>query len=276
MTGFAPNGTRLVEHLGIGTVFQVALVLDQEGRELVCKRVAPGAKTACGDAPLERERDVLLAVKSPHLADLVAWGSDDRGGFVLQARARGTAVRQLIGEGVQPLNGTKWLDLARTSARALAALHSARDQRGELLFVHGDVSPDNLFFEEPGGATLIDLSNATFRDGREPVFVGAIGTVPYAAPEIVRGESAASAETDTYALAATLLAVAVGPLELPTTEASRLFEVGSRGISAERIEWRSDLPARARAAIAHALLFDRARRLASSRELADEFQNQVG
>ena len=106
------------------------------------------------------------------------------------------------------------------------------------------------------------------------MFVGARGTLPYVAPEIVRGEAGASAETDTYALAATLLAVAVGPLTQGTTEASRLLEVGSQGISAERIERRSDLPARARTAIARALRFDRASRLASSRELADEFQTK--
>src|ERR1051325_2060177 len=99
MTGFAPNGTRLVQHLGIGTVFEVAIVVDQEARELVCKRMAPRARIARGDAALERERDVLLAVKSPHLADLVAWGSDDRGGFVLEERAPGLAVRQLLAEG---------------------------------------------------------------------------------------------------------------------------------------------------------------------------------
>jgi serine/threonine protein kinase len=238
--------------------------------------VAQRTKIACGDAALDRERDVLLAAKSPHLVHLVGWGSDDRGGFLLEAPAPGVALRQLIGEKSPLLDGAKWLDLACASARALSTLHALRDDRGELLFVHGDVSPDNLFFEETGGAVFIDLSSATFRDGREPVFVGARGTLPYVAPEIVRREAGASAETDTYALAATLLAVAVGPLTQGTTEASRLLEVGSQGISAELIERRSDLPARARTAIARALRFDRASRLASSRELADEFQNKVG
>jgi len=274
--GFAPGGTTLVRRLGRGSVFEVAVVRDEHGRELVCKRSAPGSRSSVGDTALDRERDVLRATRSPHLVELVAYGSDDRGGFLLEAPARGAAVRSLIGEGDAPLDAARWLELARATSAALASLHALRDEGGDLGFVHGDVSPDNIFFE-PAAVTFIDLSSATFREAPEPVFRGDRGTLPYVAPEVARGEARASAETDTYALAATLLAAAVGPsITQATTEASRLLEVGTSGLRADRLDRRSDLPERMRSAIKRALRFERAGRLASSSELARELGNQVG
>ena len=171
----------------------------------------------------------------------------------------------------------RWIELARASSGALASLHALRDDDGNLAFVHGDISPDNVFFEAPAGVTFVDLSSATFRNATEPVFPNDRGTLPYVAPEIARSEVRSSPESDTYALAATLLAAAVGfALTDATTEASRLLEVGTSGVRADRIDGRSDLPERARSAIRGALLFDRALRLSSSRDLARELGNQVG
>ena len=162
-----------------------------------------------------------------------------------------------------------WIELARASAHALATLHAFRDGKGPLGFVHGDISPDNLFFEPPATVTFIDFSSASWREGREPPHAGDRGTVPYAAPELLRQETRATAECDTYALAATLLAVAVGPpLVRATEEAARLFEAATEGVLWKRIEERADLPAELRSALGEALQYEQARRLSSSRELA--------
>jgi serine/threonine-protein kinase len=276
LPGFAPAGTRLVELWGVGSVFEVGIVEDEGGRQLVCKRAA-GARGPLGDAAIERERDVLRAAKGPHLVELVDFGSDDRGAFVLETRAPGAALRSLISDGATPMDGASWLALARASSDALASLHALGDARGHLELVHGDVSPDNVFFDAPGAVTFVDWASATFRDAPDPVFPDDRGTLPYVAPEVARREIAASAESDTYALAATLLAAAVGPrLTLAATDASRLLEVGTSGVRSEHIERRSDLPARAREAIRRALHFDRGARLTSSRELSRELGNQVG
>ena len=276
MTSFAPSGTRLVEHLGVGSVFEVAIVRSETEQELVCKRVGPRARLAAGESALEREREILLAVRSDHLAKPVSWGSDDRGGFLLETRAAGGAVRRLLDEH-RPLGAAVFVELARASSEALASLHALRDAQGELSVVHGDVSPDNLFFAEPSTITFVDLSSATFRDAPAPVFPRDRGTLPYVAPELARGELAASAATDTYALAATLLAIALGQsIVRANTEASRLLEVATRGIDVMLVDRRPDLPFPARRALAQALAFDPAARLSSSRDLARAFQTQVG
>jgi len=276
MTSFAPSGTRLVEHLGVGSVFEVAIVRSGAEQELVCKRVAPRARLAAGESALDREQAILVAARSDHLARAVSWGSDERGGFLLETRAAGGAVRRLIDE-PRPVGAAAFIELARASSEALASLHALRDAKGNLSVVHGDISPDNLFFAEPSTITFIDLSSATFRDAPAPVFPRDRGTLPYVAPELARGEIAASAATDTYALAATLLAIALGRSIVGTnTEASRLLEVATQGIDMNLVDQRTDLPSPARRALAQALAFDPAARLTSSRELARAFQTQVG
>jgi hypothetical protein len=266
-TNFVPPGFRTLRRLGVGTVFEVARVLDAQGRDLICKRPVDARFAAACD----REREVLALRGGALFPQLVASGSDARGGFLVETIARGTALREFLG-GRAPPGAAEWLELARASTRALAEMHALADAQGPLRFVHGDISPDNLFFEPPATVTFIDFSSSTWRDAPDPAMAGDRGTVPYAAPELTRQEVRATPETDTYALAATLLAVAVGPpLVRATTEAGRLFETGSEGILWKRIDERSDLPAALRSALAEALQYDPAVRLASSRELAARF-----
>jgi serine/threonine protein kinase len=270
-TNFGPIGFDLVRRLGRGAAFEVAVVRDVHGRELICKRPA-SADTA--DA-VEREADLLRTLKGAAFPELVEAGTDRRGGFLVETRARGSAVRDLIADGRVLVGADRWVDLAQASARALAGLHALADDEGPFHFVHGDISPDNLFFEAPAMVTFVDFSSATWRRAPLPAFAGDRGTVPYAAPELVRQEGHATAESDTYALAATLLAVAVAPpLVHATSEAGRLYEAASEGILWKRIEERSDIPQSFRSALAEALQFEPGRRLSSARELAARFSSQ--
>jgi serine/threonine protein kinase len=264
-TNFVPSGFRLIEQLGVGTVFAVARVMDAHGRELVCKR----ARHPRFAEALKRERDVLAILCGAAAPELIASGDDRRGGFLVETRARGRPVRELMTEGFLRADTPRMIAMARASAEALAGLHALSDAGGPLDFVHGDISPDNLFFEPPATVTFIDFSSASFRDARDPPHPDDRGTAPYAAPELLRQETRATAECDTYALAATLLAAAVGlPLVHATSEAARLYEAASEGVLWSRIEERADLPVKLRSALSEALQYEQARRLGSSRELA--------
>jgi len=137
------------------------------------------------------------------------------------------------------------------------------------------LNPNEILIGEFGSltgpqATFVDLSAATWRDGVAPVLPRSRGTLPYAAPEIVRAERPADRAADVYALGAVLLGLAVGALTRATTEAGRLVEVGTRGVDASRLLGRTDLPERARRAVARAVAFDRGERLHGARELSSE------
>ena len=270
---FAPPGTRLVEHWGMGGAFEVALVRDEHERLLVAKRQAPHARREGGDDELFREHELLRSLRGNLAPAWEGFGSDERGPFLLQARAPGCSVRALW-EGQAPLSAARWRDLARATSRALALLHQATDQKGPLLVVHGDISPDNLFFStSTAHVTFLDFSSSTWRDAPRPVSPSGRGTLPYCAPELARQETIATQASDTYALAATLLAAALGGvITEANTEASRLLEIGTRGAQVEKLAARLDLSVKARAAITEALRFDLEQRLTSSREFAERLE----
>jgi serine/threonine protein kinase len=201
-----------------------------------------------------------------HLPLLAGTGTDEFGAFALETRAKGRPLRGYLGHPNEPLDAARWMKLAVSAVSALADLHDRADDRGCLEFVHGDVSPDNVFWDEPETVTFVDLSGATFREAPIPAFPQSRGTLPYVAPEVARNEKHGDAASDTYALAATLLALAVGPIVQAATEAARLVEVAERGVASNLLELRKDLPRGVREALARALHFERDERLTSSRE----------
>jgi serine/threonine protein kinase len=258
----------LIERLGEGAVFEVGLVRAVDGRISVIKRIAEAARGPDAETAIRRERDVLGAARGAPLPELIAFGTDALGDFLLETRALGSPARRWLDQPKRP-DAARWLALARAAAEALATLHAWQDAKGSLDIAHGDISPDNLFFGEENEMTLVDLSSTTWRDGPSPAFPGDTGTMPYSAPERLRGDAVSTQETDVYALAATLLALAVGPITSAPTAAGRLWEAATSGLRSERIEQRSDLPRRARGALVAALKFDPAERLVTARELVE-------
>ena len=266
-TNLVPDGYTVVRPLGIGTVFRVTLVRDGQGRELICKRPAR-VDPAVTALALERERVLLGKLRGFAVPELIAAGDDARGGFLVESCAPGVPLRDIVG-GEKKLTAGELLRMASASAVALAHLHDAADEKGALGFVHGDISPDNVFFQSPDKVTFIDFSSALWRDATSPASPGDRGTAPYAAPELLRQESLATQAGDTYALAATLLAVAMGaPIVRATNDAGRLYEAATEGVLFRGLDDHAELDAGFRSAIAEALQYEQGRRLTSSRELA--------
>ncbi|HKQ68840.1 MAG TPA: phosphotransferase [Polyangiaceae bacterium] len=275
MKAWAPPGTTLVERLGTGSVFEVGVVRGEGGQSLLCKRVNPELAEA-GEPALAREIEVLRACSAAHetrasvliVPEWVGSGTDGRGAFLLETVAPGCSLREFVFANGRVLEPGLWLRMARSLTRALAELHALADASGGLDIVHGDVSPDNIFVEPPGRITFIDFSSATWRGAPKPALAHDRGTVPYAPPELVRGEMQANFATDTYALAATLLAAAMGSITDAGNDAGKLLETGERGLRVDRWMANTSFPEGVRAALAVALRFDPAQRTSSAAELA--------
>ena len=96
-------------------------------------------------------------------------------------------------------------------AAALSYAHSFR--QGEIHGVlHRDVAPGNVLIDREGGVKLADFGLARVQsDATRTLTLGAelAGTVPYLAPEVVRGERATE-QSDIYGLGAVLYELAVG------------------------------------------------------------------
>lgn len=195
------NRYEVIRTLGQGSGGEVYLVRD---------RVAPGKplalKTMRGDDEqladaLRLEFQVLAALQHPQLArvhDFGRIGVEDAGGpatfmtrdFLegepLSVAAEGATVEEI-------------LRLTIGVCRALAPLHDSG-------LVHGDLKPDNIIVGEDGRVRLIDfgLVRAEGESAQLPA-----GTLPYIAPEVLRGHEA-DPRSDLYSLGALLFELLSG------------------------------------------------------------------
>ena len=269
----APIGAELVEHRGAGTMFDVALV-QEGGAVFVCKRLSSRTlREPVARAALAREIGLLERARHDALPRLVRFGEDEHGPFLLESLAAGLSLRgiaeALRGRSAGGVPGTLVAGVAARAAAALAAVHALADPGGPLAIVHGDLGPDHVFCGEDGKIQFVDFGAARFR-GMGEVTSGDQGTLPFAAPEVARGDVEPGQPHDVYALAATIVAFGTGaPLVATTTDAAMLLEVGERGVQSQLALTLEGLDAGAREALRDALAFDPRARLTSARELAD-------
>lgn len=279
MTYPPPHGTELVRRLGSGGVFDVALVREQADL-LVCKRLLPRLREEpAAHCALEREATGLALARHPALPRLVRGGDDAQGPFVLESYIEGTSLRVVVEVWRQrgrPVPAPLVQHVAREALALLAELHELRRDGAPLGFVHGDLGPDNLLLDPTGQLRLIDLGACRF-EGMAPRLLhgGDRGTLPFVAPEVARGEASPAAAHDVYALAATLLFVALGrPLVEATSEGALLLRVGERGLDAALVEEATVLGVAQRSALAAALSFEPRGRVSSARELLARWNEQ--
>jgi serine/threonine protein kinase len=272
VTYHPPHGTELVRRLGSGGVFDVALVRETADL-LVCKRLLPRLRDEpAAHGALEREAKGLSLAQHPALPRLVRVGDDAQGPFVLETYIEGVSLRAVVEawrQRGQPVPVPLAQHVAREALALLAELHELHHDGAPLGFVHGDLGPDNLLLGPTGQLRLIDLGACRF-EGMDARLLhgGDRGTLPFVAPEVARGEASPAASHDVYALAATLLFVALSrPLVEASSEGALLLRIGERGLDAALVEEATGLGSEQRSALAAALSFEPEGRVSTAREL---------
>lgn len=273
----APEGTELVRLLGGGSVFQVGLVRSRD-RELVCKRLTPQAlEVRAGRAAMVREARLLSIINHHALPRLVRVGNDKHGPFFLETFVHGTSLRDII-RGWNDKGSAVPRSLIRhitvVALQTLSDLHEHADEIGPLEIVHGDLSPDHVLLGPLGDVRFVDLGAARFRGLDTELDTDDRGTVPYAAPEVVRGDDKPGQHSDVYALCATLLWFATGErLCEASTDAAMLAEVASQGIRRDLVERAAAFEPHERAQIHAALDPDVANRPRSAKQILEAFSS---
>lgn len=266
-----PEGTDTIAVLASGSTFVVALIRDR-GDVLVCKRLLPRLRAEpAARAAMVREAMLLSRAAHPSLPELRRVGMDAHGPFVVETHVEGKSLRSVV-EGWQrrgkPVPARLVAHIAAASSEALAELHGLADARGALRLSHGDLGPDHVFLGPLGEVRFVDLGAARFA-GMEPALsTDDRGTLPFAAPEVARGEAPPGQAADVYALAATLLFLSTGgPLSRAQGDAAMLLEVGERGLDAALCARAEGFAQAGREALARALALDPSKRLATARAL---------
>ena len=211
----------------------------------------------------QREAEAIAALNNPGIATIYEAGKWDGSPFLaLEFLSGGTLHDRL------PARFTlaEILDYSVQLGSALAFAHS----KGVL---HRDIKPANCMFTGSGVLKLVDFGLAKPVGSDDITQPGsAVGTVPYMAPEQLRGEPA-SERSDLYALGAVVYEMAAGrPLyasEALGTTVQQILE----GAAAPLQQLRPDLPKALCAAVDRAVSPRPAERFHSVQAFVDE---QIG
>src|SRR6185295_19304766 len=195
------------------------------GREVAVK-VLPSLTASTPDrlARFEREARTVAGLNHPNIVTLFSVEDADGIRFITMELIECDSLDQVVAPGGLPL--PRLLELSIPLADALGAAH----ERG---IVHRDLKPGNVMVTREGRVKVLDfgLAKSEPADAADstdsamptmapPVSIAGqvMGTVPYMAPEQVRGETA-DATTDLFALGVVMYELATGkrPFTGPTS-----------------------------------------------------------
>ena len=247
-------GTRLgayeiVASLGAGGMGEVYRAKDLRlGREIALK-VLPAGMSASPDrlARFEREARTVAALNHPNIVTLHSVEDDGGVRFITMELVEGRSLNQALASGGLPV--TRVVELGIALADALAAAH-------EQGVVHRDLKPANVMLTRDGRVKVLDFGLAKLASpDSDPGLTDAptlasplsregqvVGTVPYMAPEQLRGE-AVDARTDLFALGIVLYELATGTRPFTGATPADISSAILRDAPRPLTDVRADLPA---------------------------------
>src|SRR5437870_5576503 len=216
-----PPGTRLGSYeilapLGAGGMGEVYRAKDLRlGREIALK-VLPAEMSSSPErlARFEREARAVAGLNHPNIVTLFSVEDDGDVRFLTMELVEGQSLDHVLAPGGLPI--ARVIELGIGLADALAAAH----EKG---VVHRDLKPADVVLTKDGRVKVLDfgLAKLAAPDSNPELAQAAtitsplsgegqaLGTVPYMAPEQVRGESV-DARTDLFALGVVLYELVSG------------------------------------------------------------------
>ena len=223
MIGRTLGHYRITEKIGQGGMGEVYRARDERLDRDVAIKVLPSGTVAGEDARKRFRREALTLSKLSHpfIATIFEFGTQDGTDFLVMEYVAGDTLKEKLQAGPLPEK-----DIAKLGGEIAEALEEAHEHG----IIHRDLKPGNIALTPKGHVKVLDFGIAKLLrseedDAEAPTVdtltktVGRAGTLPYMAPEQLRGEEI-DAHTDIYALGATLYEAATGrrPFDAPTAE----------------------------------------------------------
>ncbi len=297
---------RLIERLGAGGMGVVYLAEDETlGRQVALKVVRPDL-LLFGNARARFRREIEAIARLKHPGILPVYSTGEEGGvpFFTMEYVDGCSLSDVLAclEKKRPVElsgallastvserspaarrvpssgpprgrfGSTWTEACFSVALAVAEAMEHAHERGVL---HRDVKPSNVMITRDGRVLLLDFGLASNAEASRITSSGAqVGSLPYMAPEQVRGEEALiGVRSDVYSLGATLyeLLTLRCPFLAPNAEVTRknVLEGRPAPIRASNPQ----VPSDAETVCLTAMDKDPARRYASAAAFAEDLRN---
>ena len=197
---------RLEQRLGAGAMGEVYRARDERlGRDVAIKILPQGREV--DEERFQREAQTLASLNHPHIVTLHAIEETDGCRFLVMELVDGEGLDQRIPQMGMP--DDELLSLAVPLAEAVSAAH----QRGIL---HRDLKPSNVMLGDEDRLKVLDFGlaqpmreTADDDDITRTEAAAVSGTVPYMAPELLRGQ-APDERTDLFSLGVMLFEMATG------------------------------------------------------------------
>ena len=222
MIGRTLSHYRILEPLGAGGMGEVYRAHDEHlDRDVAVKVLQRGAfEDTATRTRFRREAHVLSRLSHPGVATVFDFDTQDGMDFLVMEYVPGGTLAERLLDGALPLDEVKRLGVSISEALAAAHRHG---------FLHRDLKPANIVLGANGAPKILDFGLAGLLDplGTSDLTQTrtVMGSLPYMAPEQLRGESV-DVRTDIYALGAVLYEMATGrrPFDQPRPEAM-MFDI---------------------------------------------------
>jgi eukaryotic-like serine/threonine-protein kinase len=196
---------QIIELLGEGGVGRVHAAFDSVlEREVAIKSLRP--ELVNDKSFLERFRSEathLARLNHPNITTLHSLFSEGRNLYMVMERVRGRSLDELLRARGSRLGVKDSLALIAQVAEGLAYAHS-------MGVIHRDIKPANLMITDSGLVKIMDFGIARARGSQRLTRDGSmVGTLPYMAPEQLRGEGG-DERSDLYSLAIVLYEMLAG------------------------------------------------------------------
>jgi len=272
MEGKRLSHYQIIEQIGAGGMGVVYRARDEQLERDVAIKVLPAALLANENTRKRFRKEALALAKlnHPNIATIYEFSSEDGVDFLVTEYIPGTTLDEKLRSG--SLTPQESIALGSQIAQGLAAAH-------EQGVVHRDLKPGNLRITPDGRLKILDFGLAQLMPQGGNADAGVtltqsqqiVGTLPYMAPEQLRGEPC-DARTDIWAVGAVLYELSTGQRPFPERAAPTLIDCILHQPPQPPSSLNRKFPHGLEMVILKALDKDPARRYQSTRELGIDLE----